>query len=158
MCEELFFFFFIASPQYPLHEWDQNRIIYFCWQVNICAGEDFYWLYFSAISQLQIPAFFFFFLFFFMSFPAFLPALVEKGICCQSCQTGLHKLSAAALQMLSGCACARVCVFAHASVAHPLAATTTTAILCAPASRMACEQTAPACLSPRRLPSKDALA
>lgn len=60
---------------------------------NICAGEEFYWLYFSAISQLQIagppplpppPRFIYLFLYFPASPRLWLPWW-ERACCCQSC-------------------------------------------------------------------------
>lgn len=101
----------------------------------------FYWLYFAAISQLQIAAFFpFIYLLMLFLFLLFYSALVEKGICCQSCQTGfahiLHSSTAAAARVR------HVCVFAHASIAPA-----PTLILCAPALRMAWATTK-VCLPP----------
>lgn len=110
----------------------QGKILFFIFLLallccNLSAADC---CFFSFIYLLMC---FFFFL-------PFYPAMVEKGICCQSCQTGfthiLHSSTAAAARVC------RVCVFAHASIAP-------TPILCAPALRMA-RATTKVCLPPRR--------
>lgn len=103
---------------------------------------EFFFLLALLCCNLSCRLLLFFFYLFIDVFFFFLPfysALVEKGICCQSCQTGfthiLHSGTAAA-------ACVRrVCVFAHAPAPTP--------ILCAPALRMV-QATIKVCLPPRR--------
>lgn len=109
-------------------------------------GKIFFFTGFTFLQSLSCRLLLFSFIYLFINvcfffFPLpFYPALVEKGICCQSCQTGfthiLHSSSATAARVR------RVYVFAHASL-------NSTLILCVPALRMV-RATTKVCLPPRR--------